>query len=410
MHYTGMASASYMKGDITPDLSHAVRISSLSAAGLGAVALTVLAVALLTSTWDRLQKGKVLLDELFEQAPQAIALTSADNLVVRVNREFTRLFGYTPQETQDRCLSELIIPGESRDEDDKYTALVAQGKRVDAEGVRRHKDGSLLDVSIVGVPVSLPGGQIATYAIYRDITERRRAEEQLKASSEQLRALSASLQAAREEEGIRIARELHDELGGVLTSLKWDLESLDKIISESSEQPKVDVLREKIAAMMRLSETTISAVRRISSELRPSVLDDLGLAEAVEWQALQFQTRTGIVCHCECSVENLDLNKEQSTAVFRIFQEALTNILRHAEATRVDVAITQDADEFVLTVTDNGRGISESKKSGQQSLGILGMRERAHLIGGEIEIQGVAGKGTVVIVRVQSPARTSQPR
>ena len=152
--------------------------------------------------------------------------------------------------------------------------------------------------------------------------------------------------------------------------------------------------------MLRLSETTIGAVRRISSELRPGVLDDLGLAAAIEWQVREFQTRTGIICHCEFAIENVELTQEESTAVFRIFQEALTNILRHAQATGVEIAIKEEADEFVLTISDNGRGITEDEKSRSQSLGLLGMRERAHLIGGEIDITGVEGQGTLVTVRV----------
>ena len=116
--------------------------------------------------------------------------------------------------------------------------------------------------------------------------------------------------------------------------MKWDLESFDKAIAELGDQPQLQVLREKIQDMVKLSETTMRAVRRISSELRPSVLDDLGLAEAIKWQAQQFQARTGIICYFESSVENVGLNQEQSTAVFRIFQEALTNVLRHAQATQ----------------------------------------------------------------------------
>ncbi|HEY2973459.1 MAG TPA: PAS domain-containing protein [Pyrinomonadaceae bacterium] len=244
------------------------------------------------------------------------------------------------------------------------------------------------------------GNPIRVVGATQDVTELKRAEEKLKATSEQLRALSARLQSAREEEGNRIAREIHDELGGALTSLKWDLESFDKAISESRDQAQLQVLQEKLESMMKLIDSIISAVRRISSELRPSVLDDLGLAEAIEWQARQFQTRTGIICHCDCAVENLHLNQEQSTAVFRIFQEALTNILRHAQATRVEVAIREEAGEFVLTVSDNGRGITKDDRARLQSLGLLGMRERAHLVGGEIELTGVEGRGTVVTVRV----------
>jgi PAS domain S-box-containing protein len=410
MHYTGMASATFLKSNAPPDLSHAVTISSLSAAGIGAVALTVLTVALVTATWDRLQKEKVLLDELFDQAPQAVVLISMDNRIVRVNREFTRIFGYTAEEAQGRRLSELIVPEESRDEEQEYAGMVAQGKQVNAEGVRQRKDGSHLHVSIVLVPVSLPWGQIATYGIYRDETERKLAEQQLKATSEQLRALSASVQSAREAEGTRIAREIHDELGGALTSLKWELESFDKAISESTNQSQLQVLRERILAMLRLAETTIITVRRISSELRPSVLDDLGLVAAIEWHALQFQDRTGIIVQCDCTLENLDLSREQSTAVFRIFQEALTNVLRHARATRIDIQTNEEDGEFVLTIRDNGRGITPGETSGTETLGLLGMRERAHLIGGEVKIAGIAGEGTVVTigVPVSSTRRTGQ--
>jgi PAS domain S-box-containing protein len=234
----------------------------------------------------------------------------------------------------------------------------------------------------------------------QDVTERMQAEERLRETTEQLRALSARIHSAKEEEGTRIAREIHDELGAALTSLRWELESFDKIISESGDQSQLKILRERIEAMLRLTETTIGSVRRISSELRPSVLDDLGLVEAIEWQAQQFQSRTGIICRCDCSLENFDLSQEQSTAIFRIFQEALTNILRHAQATSVDITVEKEAGEFVLTIIDNGRGIKENEKSGAQSLGLLGMQERAHLIGGKINITGVEGKGTVITIRV----------
>src|SRR6267142_1094882 len=244
------------------------------------------------------------------------------------------------------------------------------------------------------------GEPIRVYGATQDMTELKRAEEKLKATSEQLRALSASLQSAREEEGIRIAREIHDELGSALSSLKWDLEGLEKMFSESGKRSQVPVLRKKIAAMLGLTDTTINIVRRIASELRPSVLDDLGLAAAIRWQAQQFQDRTGIVVHCDCPLDDVDLNQEQSTAVFRIFQETLRNILRHAQATRVDVTMVDEAGAFALTISANGRGIKEGERSGPLSIGLLGMRERAHLIGAEIDIAGVEGKGTSVTLRL----------
>jgi len=242
--------------------------------------------------------------------------------------------------------------------------------------------------------------RVANEELRKEIGERKRVEEKLKGTTEQLRALSGRLQSARDEEGIRIAREIHDELGSALTSLRWDLEGMAKIFSESEERSHVPDLREKIAAMLGLTDTTFNIVRRIASDLRPSVLDVLGLREAIEWQSRQFQDRTGIIAHCHSPQDNVDLNQEQSTALFRIFQEALTNILRHAQATRVDVTMVEEAGAFVLAIRDNGRGITEGEKSGPLSIGLLGMRERARLIGGEIDIIGLEGQGTTVTVRL----------
>jgi len=244
------------------------------------------------------------------------------------------------------------------------------------------------------------GNLVKWYGVSIDIEDRKRAEEQLNSTTAQLRALSASVQAANEEEGKRIAREIHDELGSALTSLKWNLDEIHKTLSTTNVPSQFEALRKKTETMIALADTTISAVRRIASELRPSILDDLGLVEAIEWQAQQFQARTGIICHCDYSLEDVDLNQEQSTAIFRIFQEALTNVLRHAQATRVEIVMKEEPGEFVLTVSDNGRGITEDDKSRLQSLGLLGMRERADLIGAEIDVAGVEAQGTVVTVRV----------
>lgn len=241
----------------------------------------------------------------------------------------------------------------------------------------------------------------------REISERKRLEKALRTTSEHLRALSASLRSAREEEGARIARELHDELGSALTSLKWDLEDIGKLYLEAGNQTGSSTLREKIEGMIELIDATINTVRRISSELRPSILDDLGLVAAIEWQAQQFEARTGIICQFDSFVDTTDLSREQATAIFRIFQEALTNIRRHAQATRVNIMIEEEEGEFVLEVRDNGRGIAEDENIGSQSLGLMGMRERAQLVGGRIEITGVAGKGTVLTVRVPIPSEAS---
>jgi PAS domain S-box-containing protein len=241
---------------------------------------------------------------------------------------------------------------------------------------------------------------VRMFGTAQDITERKRAEEQLKATTEQLRALSARLQSAREQEGIRIARELHDELGAALSSLRWDLEEVAEGMSGATDLAQFGELTKRIEAVIELTDATVNFVRRIASELRPIALDELGLSEAIEFQARQFQERTGIIVQCDCDQESVDLNGEQSTAVFRIFQEALTNILRHAQATTVQIQLKREKGEIILTIRDNGRGITDDEKSGHRTLGLVGMRERAHLIGGRIEIIGSKGKGTMVIVRI----------
>jgi signal transduction histidine kinase len=189
-------------------------------------------------------------------------------------------------------------------------------------------------------------------------------------------------------------------MGSALTSLKWSLLRLDKVYAWAGNPVAQANQRQEIEGMVGLVDATINTVRRIASELRPGVLDDLGLVSAIEWYAQQFQERTGIVCRFDSSIETVDLNREQATTIFRIFQEAMTNILRHAQAAKVNLLIEEEEGEFVLEIRDNGRGITESEKSGTRSLGLLGMRERAHSVGGRIEINGIAGKGTVLIVRL----------
>lgn len=229
--------------------------------------------------------------------------------------------------------------------------------------------------------------------VANDITKRKHAEDAL-------RALSARIRSTREEEGTRIAREIHDELGGVLTGLKWDLEKIDNTLKDSTDCSHIPEIRERIGGMTGLIETTINTVRRIASELRPGVLDDLGLVAAIEWQIEQFQMRSGLTCHWTNNTSEIDLTRERATAVFRILQEILTNVLRHARATNLYVKLSSSNDYFELEVKDDGQGITESQLMNTQSLGLLGMKERALLVGGEVHITGKEGAGTTVVVRV----------
>jgi PAS domain S-box-containing protein len=395
MHYTAMAAVSFSSSTLAPELSHSVDIASLATAGLVAVSLMVPLLTLLASLADRLEKQRVLLDELFEQAPQAVALTDVHDRVVRVNKEFTRIFGYPPDEVYGKRLSDLIAMDGSQDEVQKFANLVALGRRVDAEGVRKRKDGSVLDISMVRVPVSVSGQQIAGYAIYRDITATKRAEQELQHSLEQLRALAARLHSAREEERSRVAREIHDELGQALTAIKIDFASLLRDLGHDQ-----GTTSPRSQSILRLLSQAIQSVRRIGTELRPGILDDIGLVAALEWAAEDFQTRTGTKCQITLPDVDIRLIPEHATALFRIFQETLTNVARHAEATQVDARLSKENSSLVLEIHDNGKGISEEGLSGKSSLGILGMRERALLLGGTLTISSTLGNGTTVRVLI----------
>lgn len=232
-------------------------------------------------------------------------------------------------------------------------------------------------------------------ALTREIAERRRAEEHLRKSEENLRALAGRLQSVREEESTRIAREIHDELGQALTGLKMDLTWVARKLP-----PDQKTLAAKTESMFDLIDRTIQSVRKIATRLRPEVLDELGLGPAIEWQAREFQKRSGIRCRVSLLPPGLMLDRERSTAAFRIFQELLTNVARHANATRIDVAMKVDRGVLVLEVEDNGKGIDDSASGSAKSLGILGMRERALPFGGSIEIEGAQERGTRVKVSI----------
>jgi signal transduction histidine kinase len=239
--------------------------------------------------------------------------------------------------------------------------------------------------------------------------DRQRAEEKLRSSLEQLRALSTYLQYVREEERTRIAREVHDELGQALTGLKLDMSWLAARLARTTKP-----VQAKMKTMVDHIDETIQTVRRIATELRPGILDSLGLVAALEWQANEFQSRTGIPCQVVSAVDDdAHLQQQFATVFFRIYQETLTNIIRHANATLVEVRLAEENGALVLIVRDNGRGISEEEIANTRSIGLIGMRERAMLIRGEVTLTGEPGKGTTMTLRVplngQSPDAKAGP-
>jgi PAS domain S-box-containing protein len=280
-------------------------------------------------------------------------------------------------------------------------AGLAEGRLVHMDrDVFWRKDGTKFPVEYVSTPIRERGEVVGVVVVFKDTTERMRAEEQLQDSFTRLRTLSRRMEGIREEERTRIARELHDELGVGLTCLKIDLSRLGNLVGEKLASRERAVADERIRSMKEQVDATIASVQRIVAELRPGVLDDLGLVAAIEWQCRDFQRRTGIGCRCSFSHEDLKLEPEQATAVFRICQEALTNVARHAGATSVLVELEEQEDTIRLVVSDNGRGIAEDRLSHPRSFGLQGMRERAGLLGGDLMIQPGADGGTTIALRL----------
>jgi len=309
-----------------------------------------------------------------------------------VNDSFVALTGYSREEAVGHTALELNLWPNPEDRRNVMDKLKKETRVRDFEAAIRLKNGEerLLLLSIEKIELD---GQVCLLHVGDDITLRKRAEQAM-------RALSARLHSAREEEGTRIAREIHDELGGALTGLKWDLEKIDKTLNGLANGPQLAEVRTRIGSMTTLIETTINIVRRIAAELRPGVLDDLGLAAAIEWQIEQFQSRSGLKCHLTNNANEIELDREKATAVFRILQEILTNVLRHAQAANLYVKLVRTKHYFEVEVKDDGRGITESQRMNSRSLGLLGMKERALLVGGDVRVTGKEGAGTTVVVRV----------
>lgn len=260
------------------------------------------------------------------------------------------------------------------------------------------KDGTVVTADVSVSRMQLHGHNLLLLH-FRDITRRQQTENDLLQSREQLRALAARLQAVREEERTHVAREIHDELGQMLTALKMDLRSIEQDLEEHN-NPQLNPILDKAVAATELTNALVKSVQRIAAELRPGILDRLGLVSALAHETEQFQQRTGIVCRLKTPEEEPDLPFETSTAVFRIFQEAMTNVARHASATQVSIELSLRPGFLGLNICDNGRGIRAGDLLGSQSLGILGMKERARQLGGDVTFDSLPGGGTAVTLEI----------
>ena len=344
---------------------------------------------------ESLKELDALKASILDAIPQAVV--GLENRRINfANTAVEEVFGWRPEELIGKSVTLFYRNEKEADEIGRYFYSTLQRQRTFvAEFPCRHKDGRDL---LCRMRSSRIGSRLKERRIvitYEDITEQRRAEVELANSREQLRNLSIHLQSVREKESARIAREIHDELGQSLSALQMDLAWL------GTRLPAGDIsLAEKLRRMSLLIDGTVDSVRRISSELRPILLDDLGLTAAMEWQVQEFQGRTGVRCEVFLNFKESSVEKDLATALFRILQETLTNVTRHAEATLVKVRLTEKGGKLYLDVSDNGKGITQKQIADPKSFGIVGIRERVNLWGGAVSITGKPGKGTTTRVRI----------
>jgi PAS domain S-box-containing protein len=339
---------------------------------------------------------------LFESAGDGIFLMRGDHFV-DCNQKALELYGCAREQLIGNTPYALSPPQQPNGSNSQEAALekirlALEGQTLHFEWQHLRLDGTCFEAEVTLSHLEI-AGEAHLLALVRDVTEHKQAEKDLHASLEQLRALAARLQNIREEERTRVAREIHDELGQALTVIKIDLSSLIHGLARDKKPAFAPILEEV--------DETIELVRKISAELRPALLDALGLVAAIEWAVDEFAARNGVRCRLDLPQDEMVIDPERATTVFRILQETLTNIARHAEATEVRVKLAKEGGSLMLGIQDNGKGITEEQVSAGGSLGILGMRERALLLGGDLAIRGAPRKGTTVEVRL--PQAHSKP-
>lgn len=337
--------------------------------------------------------------QLFQDNPHPMwAYDPATLAFLAVNDAAIKHYGYSKDEFLTMTIKD-IRPPEDIPALIKETEHLSAGLNETKVWRHRKKDGTIIYVEIRSHQTLFAGKQ-ARIVLAHDITERKRAEEELTRSANQLRAFAAHLQSIREEERTLIAREIHDQLGQILTVLYFDLSILQELLQGKATASILSTMTKKVQGMSDLATEAIQLVRSISTHLRPVILDSLGLSAAIDWEVEEFRKRSGIQCTCLLPEIDVKIDRDRTTALFRILQEALTNVIRHGKATTVHVQLTSDTHSTVLQVEDNGIGISNEQIRSSTSLGILGMKERALVCGGAVDVSGSSGKGTTVTATI----------
>ncbi len=337
-----------------------------------------------------------------DDVPVMLWISSPDGRCTFFNREWLAFTGRSLQEELGFGWLKGVHQDDRAGFAEQARHAAAHREPFSIEYRLRRADGQYRWVLGHGSPRLSAAGDLSGYVgSCADITD---AKQRLRESEEQLRQLAARVQTAREEERANIARELHDELGQTLTAIKLELaRTTGALRNDQVDRQTID----RIQSLTGLVEIGISTVKRIATNLRPATLDHLGLAAAIRWEASAFQATTGVRCYIRAPRETTHLTADQQTVVFRIFQEALTNVVRHARASAVHVTLAEGKGVFELRIRDNGRGIKEAEMTHPGAIGLLGMRERAAIIGGAFNITGRPAKGTAITVRVPT---TTSPR
>jgi PAS domain S-box-containing protein len=337
---------------------------------------------------------------ILDSVGEAVIATDASGAVIYMNRYAETLYGWIADEALGRSIMDVTVPVTSRAAAEEIMRQLRQGSTWSGEFLVSSRDGRQFPIAASNTPLQNDKGElVAIIGVSREITERKANEEALRQRKRQLQALAARLNAVREEEAVRIARELHDQLGQALTGLTMEVAQVQRRVRSSNGHAPEGV-EAQLSSISKSLQETIETTRRICTELRPPLLDQLGLAPAIESLARDFEARTGIMCDLLLADCEPKVSEATAVATFRILQEVLTNVARHSGATEVQIELTCPHDELQLRVADNGRGITREELQRPCGLGLLGMRERAAAVGGNVEIAAQNGSGTTVAVAI----------
>jgi PAS domain S-box-containing protein len=341
---------------------------------------------------------------LLEAFPFYVMLIDEDHHILMANSAVQSSLGLKSEDILGQYCP-LVVHGLNHPIDNCPLEEAVITKQAVEREINDPSSGHWIRSAVYPIGGSTANGKRIFFHMITDITDRKQAEAQVKTSSEQLRKLAQHLESIREEEKTKLAREIHDDLGQLLTAMKMDVSWLAKRL------PKTEVLlAEKANTVNGLIDDAMQTVQRVSSELRPGILDHVGLEAAIEWQLQELRKRTEIKFEFKPGNKKIRLDQDRATTIFRIFQEALTNVIRHANASKVKITLDEQPDSIRLKISDNGNGITAMQLSDPMAFGLISMRERAYSWGGDIKINSQPGKGTTVSVNIPLITKPLNPK